>query len=333
MKYTCTDRMNVPTPIKRIAIIDAGRDPQIVKAILPFLADRFNLEFTSAREADYVFHSCNGYQVLKCPGIRIFITGENVSPNFNISDYALAFDPIIFGDRYLRLPLFRLYSDAYAALCAPRPPAEEVFAQKSGFCAYVMSNTKNSAPERTVVFEALSAYKPIASGGKWRNNVGGPVVDKIAFQSKYKFVLAVENSSTPGYLTEKFAQAAQSNTVPIYWGDPTIGEQFNPRAFVNCHEFDSFEAVAERVAQIDTDDELYKKMLSEPWFPNGKEPENLRHETIANFLANIFDQPYDQAYRRNRSRWGMKYEKHLREMAFKPHLRTFQLLSNRLRGR
>ena len=58
---------------------------------------------------------------------------------------------------------------------------------------------------RTRIFDLLSAYKPVASGGKWRNNVGGPMADKIAFQSKYRFVIAFENSSTSGYLTEKFA--------------------------------------------------------------------------------------------------------------------------------
>lgn len=332
MKSTCEIEMNAK-PRKHIAITDAGRNPDIIEVVLPFIADRYELEKTNARDADYVFHSCREYDVLKYPGVRIFVTGENVSPNFNVSDYALAFDPIAFGDRHLRLPLFRLYADAYAALCAPRPPANDIFAQKEGFCSYVMSNTKDSAPERTQIFEALCNYKTVASGGKWRNNVGGPVQDKIAFQSKYKFVLAVENSSSPGYVTEKFAQAAQSNAVPIYWGDPTIGDQFNPRAFVNCHEFNSFQAVMERVAQIDADDELYRQMLSEPWFPDGKEPGSLTEERIVRFFANIFDQPLEQAYRRNRSRWGIKYEKRLREMAFKPHVRAIRLLSNRLRKR
>ena len=85
-----------------------------------------------------------------------------------------------------------------------------------------MSNTKNSALERISLFEQINNYKPVASGGKWNNTVGGPVADKIAFQSKYKFVLALENASHPGYLTEKFAQAAQSNAVPIYTGETQV---------------------------------------------------------------------------------------------------------------
>jgi hypothetical protein len=312
-------------PTKRIAIVDSGRKADVAEAILSLIADRYQIIRTADREADYVFHSCLGHDVLKYPGIRIFVTGENVSPNFNISDYALAFDSMTFGDRYIRLPLIKLFRDAYEVLRSPRPAADGVLAQKTGFCAYVMSNMKDSAPERTRIFDLLSAYKPVASGGKWRNNTGGPVADKIAFQSKYKFVIAFENSSTPGYLTEKFSQAAQSNAIPIYWGDPDIGKLFNPKSFINCHDFPTLEAAVEEVKKVDQDDALYRQMLAEPWFPNGIEPECLRDEPFVRFLSNIFDQPHDTAFRRNRSRWGLKTERYLYDMAHRPHAHGFQL--------
>ena len=314
---------------KRVALVDAGQESGILNAMLPFISDRYDLRITQSYDADYVFHSCSGYDVLKYSGIRIFVTGECVSPNFNISDYALAFDPIQFGDRYCRLPLIKLCREAYAALCAPRPDPDSALARKTDFCAYVMSNTKNSAPEREQLFSALSAYHPVASGGKWRNNVGGPVADKIAFQSAYKFVLAIENASSPGYLTEKFAQAAQSDAVPIYWGDPTLKDYLNPRAFVNCHDFESDEALTEHVREIDQDDNAYRKMLAEPWFPNGREPQAWQDATFTHFLCNIFDQPHSKAYRRNLSRWGLKTEKRLRRMAFKPHQRFIHRLKLR----
>lgn len=318
-------------PKKRIALVDAGKNPEILRAVLPFVDDRYEIEITKDRDADYVFHSCFGYDVLKYSGIRIFVTGENVTPNFNISDYALAFDHLTLGDRYIRLPLFKLFPEAYESLCMQRPPAKNILAAKEGFCAYVMSNTKNSSQERIEIFEALTGYKEVSSGGKWRNNVGGPVADKIAFQSKHKFAIAFENSSSPGYLTEKFAQAAQSNCIPIYWGDPTIKGTFNPKAFINCHDYPSLEAVVQRIQQIDENDEEYLEMLSEPWFEGGKEPDLLEDTKFTDFLSYIFDQPHELAYRRNRSRWGIKTEKQLREMAFLPHKQFWRLLRNRLR--
>jgi hypothetical protein len=314
---------------KRIALVDAGSNADILTAVLPFIEDRYDIQITQDKDADYVLHSCFGHEVLKYSGIRIFVTGEYVTPNFNTSDYAMAFDHIEFGDRYCRLPLIKLFRDSYATLCKDRPPVEEVLAKKTGFCAYVMSNTKNSASEREQFVDALNIYKPVALGGKWRNNVGGPVKDKIAFQSDYKFVLAIENHSAPGYLTEKFAQAAQSNAVPIYWGDPTITDYLNPKAFINAHDFDSTKALVEYIKNIEQDDQAYLAMLTEPWFPNQHEPEAWQDTTFAAFLSNIFEQPLEQAYRRNRSRWGIKTEKRLREMAFHPFRQWWHLIKKR----
>jgi len=316
---------------KRIAIVDAGRRTEIVDAILPYIEERYEFELTTDYGADYVFHSCMGYDVLKYSGIRIFVTGENVSPNFNISDYAMAFDKMDFGDRYCWLPSIVLRRNTYANLAAPRRAATEVITEKSGFCAYVMSNTKNSATERTRIFDLLSNYKPVHSGGKWRNNVGGPVADKIAFQSKYKFVIAFENSSSPGYLTEKFSEAALSNAIPIYWGDPDIGKIFNEKAFINCHNFDSLESVLEQVKLIDSNEELYLQMLSEDWFPQQEAPEDLGSDKFIQFLSHIFDQPHATAFRRNRSRWGLKSEQSLAEMSFRPDIQALKLLRKKLR--
>ena len=113
---------------------------------------------------------------------------RSVSPNFNISDYALTYDQITFGDRYKWFPLIKLYEDAYAKLQQPRTQPKTILAQNRDFCAYVMSNTRNSASERVDIFHKLASYKTVHSGGRWRNNVGGPVQNKLEFQSKHKFL-------------------------------------------------------------------------------------------------------------------------------------------------
>ena len=305
-------------PVKRIAVVDTGPSREMAETVLKFVEDRYSFEFTRDTDADYVFHSCFGYDVLNYSGVRIYVTGENVSPNFGISDYAMAFDKMEFGDRYCWLPLIKLYREAYAALQTPRLPVDDVLKTKTDFCSYVMSSTRDSAPERTRIFDLLNEYKTVNSGGKWNNNVGGPVPNKLEFQSPHKFVIACENCSTPGYLTEKFSEAAQANAIPIYWGDPTIGSVFNPKAFVNCHDFQTLEAAVERVKQIDADDALYQQMLTEPWFPGGLEPECLRDDYFRNFLTRIFDQEHADAYRRNRGRFGMKQERILRRMYEQP---------------
>jgi len=312
-----------------IAIANPGDTP-LFNGILEFVDGLYDIRIVESRDAGFVLHS-TGYEVLKYSGVRIFATGENLSPNFNISDYSICFDKLQFGDRHLWLPLIKLYHDSYRALTQPRSSAEEIARNKSGFCSYVMSNTSNSADERTRIFDLLSQYKRVDSGGSWNNNVGGRVADKIAFQSNYRFVIAFENSSRAGYLTEKFADAAASNAVPIYWGDPEIGQLINPKAFINCHEFDCLEEVIEAVKEIDNDEERYLQMLSEPWFVAGQEPEALQDASIARFLCNIFDQEPANAIRRNTSRWGIKTEKQLFMMNFKPHIQAIRLAREKLR--
>ncbi|MAI20171.1 MAG: hypothetical protein CMF28_02900 [Kiritimatiellaceae bacterium] len=293
--------------MKTFAITDAGET--LINQLIEFIPSQLMPSRTNRKTANYVFHSVFGRKVHRYDGIRIFVTGENVTPDFNTSDYSVGFDHLTFGDRYKRIPLYRFYIGAYTNLCSPRQDPTTILSTKSQFCSYVMSNTKDSAPERISIYDALSEYKQVSSGGKWRNNVGGPVSDKIQFQSSCKFALAIENSSSPGYCTEKFAQAAQSNCIPIYWGDPTIAQQFNSKAFINAHEYHSLADLTDAVRQIDQDDTRYLSMLAEPWFVDGKEPDELKSESIQQFLGNIFSQPYENAYRRNRSRWGIKYVK------------------------
>lgn len=308
----------------RIALADEAYEP-LFSTILEFVNDRYDFRFTKDRDADFVLHSAGSHEVLKYSGVRIFATGEMVSPDFNVSDYALGFDRMTYGDRYLWLPLCRLYRQAYQALVTPRPPADDVLARKTGFCAYVMSNTAHSAPERVEIFELLDAYRKVASGGSWRNTTGGRVADKIAFQAGHKFVIAFENFSFPGYLTEKFTEAAASDAVPIYWGDPGIGELLNPRAFVNCHAFGSLREAVARVIEVDRDPGAYRAMLEEPWFPDGREPEAFTERICAGFLRRIFDQTPAAAFRRPLGRWAVKHERALRRAFFRPHE---QLLRN-----
>ena len=139
-------------------------------------------------------------------------------------------------------------------------------------------------------FNALSEYKHVASGGRAFNNIGMPdgVPDKTEFLKKYKFSIAYENSSYPGYCTEKLMQAFAAGNVPIYWGDPTAVEQFNEKAFINCCGLTIEEAVA-KVKEVDENDELYLQMLAEkPLLDDALREKTM--EEFREFIFNIFDQ-------------------------------------------
>ena len=82
------------------------------------------------------------------------------------------------------------------------------------------------------------------------NNVGGPVADKLAFISEYKFVIAFENSSYPGYTTEKILDPFLVCSIPVYWGNPLIENDFNKMAFLNYFDFDSESDLHQKMLEI-----------------------------------------------------------------------------------
>lgn len=62
---------------------------------------------------DYLIYSVNSKDYLKYNCVRIYFTPENLTPDFNICDYAIGFSNIVFDDRYIRMPLYLV--DSFAA--------------------------------------------------------------------------------------------------------------------------------------------------------------------------------------------------------------------------
>lgn len=58
----------------------------------------------------YLFYSCFGQQFLNYNCVRIFYTGENVIPDFNLCYYASGFGYLNFDDRYKSFRNFAAYS-------------------------------------------------------------------------------------------------------------------------------------------------------------------------------------------------------------------------------
>lgn len=274
--------------------------------IMDALKKHFEVEISD--NPDYVFCSTFGRKYLKYDCARIFYTGENILPDYNLVDYGLAFQDIKFYDRYLRLPHYVLYPEDCDLALKKHALSDEELGMHSKFCNYVISNAL-SDPARDEMIKILESYKGVDSGGKYHNNVGGPVPDKIAFQKNYKFTMAFENTGSRGYTTEKIVQAFASSTIPIYWGNPDIAEEFNPEAFINCHDFESFEDVLEEVKRIDADDEAYRKMVKAPILRDGsKASEFLKEDYLSDYLYEICSQEPKEAIRRNRVYQGAYYE-------------------------
>lgn len=252
------------------------------------------------RSPEYLFVGTFGCRHLdyNCP--KIYFTGENLVPDFNLFDYAIGFDFLDFGDRYLRLPLYLLRPNFKELSIIQTINDTEVLHR--GFCSMVVSNMRLSSPIRKKFFDSLSSYRDIASGGRMWNNVGGPVADKSEFLRNYKFNIAFENSASVGYTTEKILDAFTSQTIPVYWGNPNIERDFNPEAFVCVRDDNDIDRAVEEIIHLDRDDDAYLSMLAKPKISNPKSFDWF--EILVDFLTNIVEKPYEEA--RYTSDFGMQ---------------------------
>ncbi len=264
------------------------------------LKERYDV--TLSDDPDFLFYSCFGTNHKNYDDcVKIFYTNEAITPNFNDCDYAIGFDYINFGERYVR----RNRSVAYNPEIKQNLPSSMT---QRKFCNFIYSNASSGEGSalRQDFCKNLMEYKHIDCPGKVLNNMQDAIEprkgdwgrSKLAFISKYKFTIAFENCAMDGYTTEKLSQPLEANSIPIYWGNPVVAKDFNPKAFINCHDFNSFDEVIERIKFLDSNDEAYMAMLREPPMQATYKPSNIHA-----FLYNIIEKgnkPYGKNPRKIR---------------------------------
>lgn len=73
----------------------------------------------------------------------------------------------------------------------------------------------------------------------------GPVKDKVAVMQGYRFALCFENTTFPGYITEKIFDCFFAGVIPVYLGAPDIDKYIPTDCFIRVTDFASFEALEE----------------------------------------------------------------------------------------
>ena len=254
--------------------------------------DRIGIDYVVSKDPDFLIYGPFGYEYMQYDCARIFWTGENISPDFSQCDYAIGFDYIEFGDRYIRYPLYNFYYEELNKASKKHLMVQDDYCNRS-FCSFVVSNS--DCRVRNHFFQMINTYKHVDSGGMYMNNIGGRIQNKLEFQNKYKFSVTFENCQYPGYVTEKIVEGFASCTIPIYWGDPTIFREFNKDAFVYVRDEGDFDKVIEKIKILDSDNNLYMQYLRSDINAKSKKYE----DKINSFFEHIFKQPADKAIRRN----------------------------------
>jgi len=87
---------------------------------------------------------------------------------------------------------------------------------------------------------------------------------KLDGLSPYRFSVAIENSSEPNYVTEKFYDAILTNTIPIYFGAPNIKEIFPENGYILIDDIRDTNAILKLLQDInDNSEQIYNEMLPE----------------------------------------------------------------------
>ena len=238
--------------------------------------------------------------------VTIFLGEEAISPDMNLFDYALTYDDQIFmGDRICRRPTVLWMRGGHSISQNNEVNDAEQEYERRKFCNFVYSNSK-AAPQRDDLFWTLNSYQRVDSLGKHLHNCDVEVTRgksnwfelSIRQKENYRFSIAAENSFFSGYTSEKIISSLLAHSVPVYWGNPNIAKEFNPDAFINCHDYKSMEEVLEVVKRVNEDKDLWCHMVRQPW--RTQEQITLQDEqikTYGRFTNHIFEQDIKDAKR------------------------------------
>lgn len=210
-----------------------------VPEILGELMNDYN--FVNSDSPDFIVFGPYGNDV-PAPGnyVRIGYFCESMIPDLSVCEWAfgIPYEQEINHPKYKRIQWHGLNPQSLIKDIN----VEEVFEQKTKFCNFLYSNP---VAYRQEFFKQLSIYKHVDAPGRSMNNM--PSIDSLysgtkweikrQFLTPYKFTIAFENYSYPGYQTEKLYDAMQMNSIPIYCGDPLIGKVFNTKSFINAFDY------------------------------------------------------------------------------------------------
>lgn len=217
---------------------------------------------------DLLIYSCFGNNNQKYTCVKIYYCGENLPSQ---KGYSIDMNKVNNSSNHLYFPLYALNEYYDYRNIENLEYSKDLYNRE--LCSAVVSNTINN-------------YRNKIVQQKWVNGAGylfnKRIKNKIKFISQYKFNLAMENSNSYGYCTEKIVDAFLAKTIPIYWGNVIPPEDFNPESYIYLEQIDN---IYEYITNMSEND--YLKMLKAPKF--SKSIPNY-HLQLEQFLLKIIEE-------------------------------------------
>ncbi len=279
-------------------ILVTVQDTFLTPAYTEWLSTHFPIEWVPEEDylqADYLIGGDFGYKHELFAGVKIFQTGENHKANLNDYDYALTHE-LIEDDRRHRLPYWQysaLFVPSYKGRVDHQPTpisTYELVEEQRDFSAFFCRNP--GCRKRNQLVRHLNALRKVNCAGPLMNNVGFLLPRgmhlKLDYCSKHLFTVAYENEATAGYQTEKILDGLASRSIPIYWGNPRVNDEFNPDAFIHARNFPSEKAFIRHILELADNPERMAAIINAPRY---RDPQVLEkaERALLDFFSRIFE--------------------------------------------
>lgn len=152
-----------------------------------------------------------------------------------------------------------------------------------------------------------------------------------SYYSEYKFIFALENMLTPGYISEKILIAFQSGSIPIYYGTSDIFKYFDANSFFYVNRYFKDEhnpteqeitGVAIELNRLANDESIetgWRKFTRSPIFKDNIVPELFLYKTsdyMKDIIHNI-NRLYYQSLNSTENKYLKQNNKNFKELYYK----------------
>jgi len=131
---------------------------------------------------------------------------------------------------------------------------------------HLQSNPFDACDRNRYVFDLMRKIRVDSCGKMLRTchrEVGPGWAGRIELMRGYKFTLAMENSISPDYVTDKFFDPLSVGSVPVYRGAADVRKLApHPDSYVDAADFESPAHLARHLSELDRDDAAYSKLHS-----------------------------------------------------------------------
>lgn len=149
---------------------------------------------------------------------------------------------------YSPIPNNPKYKQSYCGGACWIPKQNCKLYSKSKLLSIVASN-KNYAPGHQLRHQliAMKLHPELelwGSGYKWFSDEPD---GRVAPFKDYMYMIVVENCRFPNYFTDKIIDCFASGCIPIYWGDPNMGNYFNKDGFYTWETIDDLKKILSKI--------------------------------------------------------------------------------------